>query len=211
MTQTLSPARTTARIVGLGTAVPAFSYPQQELLDIFSIEDPRIRSVFLNSAIERRFLTLPPELPDGTRHIESQGELLRKHEPQGGESEGPLLQLDLTSCTTTRLAPDASQRERHRRYRSVKKPPHQRVGAERRPTMRGFPLRVASGRRPTERSDPSGDGEQCPGPVRRPVSPVHQVPACAPDAPGFDCARGRRRSPEGVCPDGVSRRPVGRC
>ncbi|MCC3775016.1 3,5-dihydroxyphenylacetyl-CoA synthase DpgA [Streptomyces sp. UNOB3_S3] len=87
MTQTLSPVRTTARtmarIVGLGTAVPAFSYSQQELLDIFSIEDPRIRSVFLNSAIERRFLTLPPELPDGTRHMESQGELLRKHREHG--------------------------------------------------------------------------------------------------------------------------------
>lgn len=36
------------------------SYTQQEMLDEFGITDPRIRSVFLNSAIERRGLTLPP-------------------------------------------------------------------------------------------------------------------------------------------------------
>lgn len=35
--------------------------------------------MFLSGSIERRHLTLPPELPDGTRRTESQGELLRKH------------------------------------------------------------------------------------------------------------------------------------
>ncbi|MCP2168532.1 3,5-dihydroxyphenylacetyl-CoA synthase DpgA [Goodfellowiella coeruleoviolacea] len=73
------------RIIGVGTAVPAFSYTQQELLDVFRIEDPRIRSVFLNSAIERRFLNLPPEQDDGTRRIETQGELLAKHRTHGIE------------------------------------------------------------------------------------------------------------------------------
>jgi polyketide synthase Type III len=71
-----------ARLLGVGTAVPATSYSQQELLDEFRIEDPRIRSVFLNSAIDRRHLTLPPQREDGTRHLEVQGELLAKHKAQ---------------------------------------------------------------------------------------------------------------------------------
>ncbi|QMU70589.1 3,5-dihydroxyphenylacetyl-CoA synthase DpgA [Streptacidiphilus sp. P02-A3a] len=71
-----------SRIAGVGTAVPGNSYSQQEVLDIFGIEDPRVRSVFLNSAIERRFLTLPPEGPDGARVMEVQGELLAKHKAQ---------------------------------------------------------------------------------------------------------------------------------
>jgi polyketide synthase Type III len=71
-----------ARIVGVGTAVPENSYSQREILDIFGIEDQRVRSVFLNSAIERRHLTLPPEGPDGTRAMEVQGELLAKHKAQ---------------------------------------------------------------------------------------------------------------------------------
>ncbi|MEV0034752.1 3,5-dihydroxyphenylacetyl-CoA synthase DpgA [Streptomyces sp. NPDC050804] len=70
-------------VVGFGTATPANSYTQREMLDLFRIEDPRIRSVFLNSAIERRYLTLPPELADGTRATETQGELLAKHKEQG--------------------------------------------------------------------------------------------------------------------------------
>ena len=41
-----------------------------------------MRSVFLNSAIDRRFLTLPPQRPDGTRAMEVQGELLAKHKAQ---------------------------------------------------------------------------------------------------------------------------------
>ncbi|MFB9393169.1 3,5-dihydroxyphenylacetyl-CoA synthase DpgA [Streptomyces coeruleoprunus] len=68
-----------ARITGVGTAVTAHSYTQREVLDIFRITDPKIRSVFLNSAIERRFLTLPPLGADGERRPESQGELLAKH------------------------------------------------------------------------------------------------------------------------------------
>ncbi|MDA3647917.1 type III polyketide synthase [Saccharopolyspora indica] len=73
------------RIIGVGTAVPAFSYTQEELLDIFQITDQRVRSVFLNSAIDRRFLNLPPERDDGTRRDETQGELLAKHRTQGIE------------------------------------------------------------------------------------------------------------------------------
>ncbi|WP_328701700.1 3,5-dihydroxyphenylacetyl-CoA synthase DpgA [Amycolatopsis pittospori] len=87
--------RAAARIIGVGTAVPAFSYTQEELLEVFSITDPKVRSVFLNSAIERRFLNLPPKLPDGTRRMETQGELLRKHREHGIEMGARSLQACL--------------------------------------------------------------------------------------------------------------------
>lgn len=71
------------RIVGAGVATPPDSYTQQDLLEIFQVTDPKIRSIFLNSSIERRFLTLPPKLADGTRAQETQGALLAKHRAQG--------------------------------------------------------------------------------------------------------------------------------
>jgi predicted naringenin-chalcone synthase len=73
------PRAPSARIAGVATAVTSDSYSQAELLDIFRIDDPRVRSVFLNGAISRRFLTLPPRDQDGTVCRESQGELLAKH------------------------------------------------------------------------------------------------------------------------------------
>ncbi|MCX5195626.1 type III polyketide synthase [Streptomyces sp. NBC_00249] len=72
-----------ARLAGVGTAVPDTTYTQRELLDLLAVTDPRVRSVFLNSAIERRGLTLPDPAPDGSPVVESQGELLRKHTRQG--------------------------------------------------------------------------------------------------------------------------------
>ncbi|GGZ41669.1 3,5-dihydroxyphenylacetyl-CoA synthase DpgA [Streptomyces poonensis] len=72
-----------ARIASVGTAVPPASYTQEELLSIFGVTDPRVRSVFLNSAIERRHLTLPPRGTDGTPRTETQGDLLRKHVSSG--------------------------------------------------------------------------------------------------------------------------------
>ncbi|MFF8911385.1 3,5-dihydroxyphenylacetyl-CoA synthase DpgA [Streptomyces olivaceoviridis] len=71
------------RIAGVGLAVPPTSYTQQEVLDAFGIEDPRIRSLFLNSAIDRRHLTLPPAGPHGRPVPEEQGALLAKHKAQG--------------------------------------------------------------------------------------------------------------------------------
>ncbi len=68
-----------ARIAGVGTAVSGKSYSQQELLDAFCITDPKVRSVFLNSAIKRRYLSLPPLADDGARVSETQGDLLKKH------------------------------------------------------------------------------------------------------------------------------------
>ena len=54
-------------LLGVGTGVSETSYPQQELLDLFDISDAKIRSVFANSGIGQRFLTLPPVGADGTR------------------------------------------------------------------------------------------------------------------------------------------------
>ncbi|GLY85069.1 3,5-dihydroxyphenylacetyl-CoA synthase DpgA [Actinoallomurus iriomotensis] len=67
------------RIVGAGTATTENSYSQRELLDILGVTDPRVRSVFLNGAIERRHLVLPPPDAAGDRPVETQGELLAKH------------------------------------------------------------------------------------------------------------------------------------
>ncbi len=67
------------RIVGVGTATSPTSYTQEEVLEAFGITDPRIRSVFLNSAIERRNLNLPDPDSDGVRPVEPQGDLLDKH------------------------------------------------------------------------------------------------------------------------------------
>lgn len=72
-----------ARITGVGTAVPPVSYSQPELLEIFGVTDPSIRSIFLNSTIERRGLTLPPLLRDRSAAAETQGELLAKHTAEG--------------------------------------------------------------------------------------------------------------------------------
>ncbi|WP_432841797.1 3,5-dihydroxyphenylacetyl-CoA synthase DpgA [Dactylosporangium sp. CA-092794] len=70
---------TATRITGAGTAVTGRPYSQQELLDLIGITDPKITSVFRNTAIRRRFLTMPDCGPDGRPRIEAQGELLAKH------------------------------------------------------------------------------------------------------------------------------------
>src|SRR5262245_41552766 len=71
-----------ARITGIGTAVPATPFSQQDVLDAFKVTDPKMRSIFLNSGIERRFLSLPPAGADGVPVPESQGDLLDKHKQQ---------------------------------------------------------------------------------------------------------------------------------
>ncbi|MEU6221990.1 3,5-dihydroxyphenylacetyl-CoA synthase DpgA [Streptomyces sp. NPDC047022] len=103
----------TARIVGVGTANTEHSYTQSELLDIFKITDPKVRSVFLNSAIERRFLTVPPLDDDGNVITELQGELLAKHKrialDMGARAIRTCLEntgiepadIDYLCCTTT--------------------------------------------------------------------------------------------------------------
>ncbi|MBI0297756.1 type III polyketide synthase [Streptomyces sp. PRKS01-29] len=73
------------RALGVGTAVTSTSYTQREVLDAFQITDPKIRSVFLNSAIDRRHLTLPPPDGKGGRVHEPQGDLLDKHKAKAIE------------------------------------------------------------------------------------------------------------------------------
>ena len=48
------------RILGIGTANPPASYSQQDVLDRYRIEDPKIVSLFHGSHIDRRYLYLPP-------------------------------------------------------------------------------------------------------------------------------------------------------
>jgi polyketide synthase Type III len=69
----------TPRIAGVGTAVAGSPYSQEEILGEFQITNPKVRSVFLNSAIKRRHLSLPALGEDGTRLQETQGDLLSKH------------------------------------------------------------------------------------------------------------------------------------
>lgn len=69
-----------AQIVGVGTAVTGERYSQQELLDVFEITDPKVRSIFLGATIQNRYLSLPPAGADGRLMPEAQGELLGKHE-----------------------------------------------------------------------------------------------------------------------------------
>ncbi|MGZ2361626.1 type III polyketide synthase [Streptomyces sp. 372A] len=79
-------------ILGVGTSTPDSSYSQKDLLDLYGIQDDRIRSVFLNSAIDRRFLNVPPYGGDGRPTMETQGELLAKHKARGTEMGARALQ-----------------------------------------------------------------------------------------------------------------------
>src|SRR3989442_9742031 len=69
------PAAGQVRLPGVGTATSPVSYSQTELLDLLRVDDPQIRSVFLNSAINRRFLSLPPVRSDRRPPAQSQGDL----------------------------------------------------------------------------------------------------------------------------------------
>ncbi|WP_030793339.1 3,5-dihydroxyphenylacetyl-CoA synthase DpgA [Streptomyces sp. NRRL S-920] len=89
---------TAPRITGVGTAVSATSYSQREVLDAFGITDPKVRSVFLNSAIERRNLTLPAEDAHGVRAPESQGDLLDKHKALALEMGAEALRVCLKNA-----------------------------------------------------------------------------------------------------------------
>jgi len=75
--QPSSSIRTT--ITGVGIATPPTGYSQTELLEVFGIKDRRVRSLFMNSAIDRRYLTLPKATGSGPCRTETQGELLKKH------------------------------------------------------------------------------------------------------------------------------------
>jgi polyketide synthase Type III len=67
------------RMIGVGTAVGGTPLTQPEVLGLMGVTDAKIRSLFLNSAINRRYLEMPPTDADGRRAPEPQGDLLDKH------------------------------------------------------------------------------------------------------------------------------------
>jgi predicted naringenin-chalcone synthase len=109
-------------LLGLGTAVGPQAYSQAEVLDYFGITDRRIRLLFANSAIKRRYLSLPGRGPDGIPVTESQSDLLRKHATVGtrigaeavraclADAGLRLSDVDYLCCVTTTgmLAPSLS-------------------------------------------------------------------------------------------------------
>jgi predicted naringenin-chalcone synthase len=106
VSHTFKPARhdtlaPNTQIIGVGTAVTDTSYSQQELLDLFKIADPKVRSVFSNSAIERRHLTVPPRGADGTFADEPQGALLQKHKKLAVEMGAGALRASLADAGIT--------------------------------------------------------------------------------------------------------------
>ena len=66
-------------LLAVGTATPDTSYTQAEIMDLLHVVDPRLRSIFANSSIERRCLTLPVAGSGDSSASETQGELLSKH------------------------------------------------------------------------------------------------------------------------------------
>ena len=67
------------RIISLGRAHPPKAYTQQDLIELFESDDPRIKRFFTSSHIQQRYLVLPDPLPDGTVPEEDGTELLDKH------------------------------------------------------------------------------------------------------------------------------------
>ncbi len=101
------------QILGVGTATPPTSYSQQDILDMFEVTDRKIRMLFLNSMIERRYLTLPFKDESGKPRFESQGDLLAKHTSMAVQIGAQAIErcldglklavrdLDYLCCTTT--------------------------------------------------------------------------------------------------------------
>lgn len=72
-----------AHLCAVGTSVPPYLYTQEELLDELDVQDSKLRSLYLNSAIESRHLVLPPRDDQGRRVPETEGQLLEKHREWG--------------------------------------------------------------------------------------------------------------------------------
>jgi polyketide synthase Type III len=71
-------ASTHARILSVGTANPPDRYSQQDILDLYRVANPMVRSMFKASHIEGRYLVLPERDAEGIP-TEDQETLLRKH------------------------------------------------------------------------------------------------------------------------------------
>ena len=66
-------------IATIGTAHPPRGYSQDEVLDLYKVDDPKIRSIFTNSHINNRYLVLPPPSESGEPPDENSLELAAKH------------------------------------------------------------------------------------------------------------------------------------
>ena len=75
------------KIMGIGTATTEHAYTQKEVVKMMNITDRKIRSVYLNSGIDKRYLTLPTheELQSLGNNGETQGALLHKHKDKAIE------------------------------------------------------------------------------------------------------------------------------
>lgn len=65
-------------MLSVGTANPPERYRQEDIIELFDVPDPRLRSLFHSSHIETRHLYLPPPNAEGVPQ-ETQGQLLAKH------------------------------------------------------------------------------------------------------------------------------------
>lgn len=96
-----APLAPITQMIGVGTATSGASVSQPELIGLMGITDPKIRSVYLNSAIDRRHLTLPAAGEDGRRLPEPQGDLLDKHKRLAVEMGGQALEACLKRAGVT--------------------------------------------------------------------------------------------------------------
>ena len=67
------------RIIAIGTATPLQRYQQNELPNLFGIDNSKITNIFNHSHIETRYLSLPEPQADNTMPDETPAELLQKH------------------------------------------------------------------------------------------------------------------------------------
>jgi len=66
------------RIISVGTANPPKKYTQEEVLELFREEDPKLRGIFLGGHIDTRYLYLPDPV-NGVLPEESNQQLIDKH------------------------------------------------------------------------------------------------------------------------------------
>ena len=101
------------RAIGVGTANPETSYDQEAVADLFGEKAPRIRKLFTNSHIEKRYLYLPKPGPTGLLTQEDIASQQNKH-LQGSlemgdkaitkclsESELTVKDIDAVICVTS--------------------------------------------------------------------------------------------------------------
>ncbi|VAX10580.1 Naringenin-chalcone synthase [hydrothermal vent metagenome] len=67
------------RAIGVGTANPETSYDQETIADLFGEKSPRIRKLFKNSHIQKRYLYLPKPDVNGLLRQEDASSLQAKH------------------------------------------------------------------------------------------------------------------------------------